>query len=297
MNMYCPECGGEVEVTEGKCPEGHLIVSAINSSGQEPTDQTPREAGGQAPAAQEAPAPPPSVQEIEAVRFNQGDLVVLVRELVSEGTVIFPKGGIVVLTRVVEEPGQAEATYVATSDANGRAYRLSASYLARAQDDETAMYPVCGKCSQVVRPSDTHCPICNEPVAQAETQAPSAQEVEVFCVTCGAQVSPGAKFCKGCGSPSGVGAQAPPWQAAGPQPYQAGYQQQPVARQVPRPVVAMPMGMICPNCQSRSIGGGERPQWTIVLAICLFPIGLLALMYKEPCYCSNCGYTWKVSGI
>lgn len=297
MNMYCPECGREVEVIDGKCPAGHLIVSAMNSSEKEPTDQTPGEAGEQAPAAQEAPAPPPSVQETEAVQFKKGDLVVLARELVSEGTVIFRKGEIVVLKRVIEEPGQAETTYVATSDANGGAYRLSASYLAKAQEDEIALYPVCGKCGQVVRPSDTYCPICNEPVAEEQAQPAPAQEPQAFCVTCGAQVSPNAKFCKSCGSPSGLGAQSSPGQAAGSQTYQAGYQQQPVARQGPKPVVAMPMGIICPNCQSRAIGGGERPSWTIVVAVCLFPIGLLALLYKEPYYCTNCGYTWKASGI
>jgi DNA-directed RNA polymerase subunit RPC12/RpoP len=48
----------------------------------------------------------------------------------------------------------------------------------------------------------------------------------------------------------------------------------------------------CPKCGTLCTAGGYKP-WQIIVAICFFPVGLLALMAdKNPTKCPNCGYTW-----
>ena len=50
----------------------------------------------------------------------------------------------------------------------------------------------------------------------------------------------------------------------------------------------------CPKCGTLT-GRGGFPTWTIVVSICFFPIGLLALLAgRKPTQCSNCGNTWQV---
>jgi hypothetical protein len=48
----------------------------------------------------------------------------------------------------------------------------------------------------------------------------------------------------------------------------------------------------CPKCDALTRRGG-RPAWQIVVAILLFPIGLLALLAgRKPTVCEKCGYRW-----
>lgn len=49
----------------------------------------------------------------------------------------------------------------------------------------------------------------------------------------------------------------------------------------------------CPKCQAMATRGGI-PAWQIIVAICFFPIGLLALLGgRKPTSCPDCGYTWQ----
>jgi len=49
----------------------------------------------------------------------------------------------------------------------------------------------------------------------------------------------------------------------------------------------------CPKCSQMTAQGGI-PAWQIIVAICFFPIGLLALLAgREPTRCSSCGHTWQ----
>jgi len=49
----------------------------------------------------------------------------------------------------------------------------------------------------------------------------------------------------------------------------------------------------CPKC-SAPVQQGGFPVWTIVVSICFFPIGLLALLAgRNPSVCSQCGNSWK----
>jgi hypothetical protein len=49
----------------------------------------------------------------------------------------------------------------------------------------------------------------------------------------------------------------------------------------------------CPKCQATTKRGGYK-QWQIIVAICFFPIGLLALLSdREPTQCVKCGNIWQ----
>jgi len=49
----------------------------------------------------------------------------------------------------------------------------------------------------------------------------------------------------------------------------------------------------CPKCSNSTKTGGY-PIWVILVAIFLFPIGLLALFVgKEATVCTSCGHTWQ----
>lgn len=54
------------------------------------------------------------------------------------------------------------------------------------------------------------------------------------------------------------------------------------------------MAMVtCPKCGHSTKQGGY-PAWVIAVAICFFPVGLLALLVdKEPTVCNNCGNTFQ----
>lgn len=213
------------------------------------------------------------IPDEEEIPFREGETVVIATELVLEGKYLFRAGDRVTIGKIVEAPDdQPDARFIVTSTENGKAYRLSTNHF---------------------KP-----PAKEEPTARQRQPAQEARRETAFCVECGAQITPTSKFCKSCGAQTGRVASQGPVHAQGAGYYtqqQQGFQRQPVARPMVKPVVAM--GMICPNCQSGDIGGGERPSWTIVVAVCLFPIGLLALLYKEPYYCTNCGYTWKASSF
>jgi hypothetical protein len=49
----------------------------------------------------------------------------------------------------------------------------------------------------------------------------------------------------------------------------------------------------CPKCGAPTSQGGF-PAWTIVVAICFFPLGLLALLAgRKPTRCGGCGNIWQ----
>ena len=49
----------------------------------------------------------------------------------------------------------------------------------------------------------------------------------------------------------------------------------------------------CPKCGELTKQGGFKT-WQIIVAICFFPIGLLALLAdKEVTSCQKCGHTWQ----
>jgi hypothetical protein len=53
------------------------------------------------------------------------------------------------------------------------------------------------------------------------------------------------------------------------------------------------MAMIsCPKCSTLTLQAGF-PAWTIIVSICFFPVGLLALLAgRKPTTCRQCGFTW-----
>ena len=49
----------------------------------------------------------------------------------------------------------------------------------------------------------------------------------------------------------------------------------------------------CPKCNTLA-ALGSYPTWAIVVSICFFPVGLLALLAgRNPTMCPNCKYTWQ----
>ena len=49
----------------------------------------------------------------------------------------------------------------------------------------------------------------------------------------------------------------------------------------------------CPKCNQVCQQGGY-PAWEIAVAICFFPVGLLAFLAgREPTVCPNCGNTFQ----
>jgi hypothetical protein len=51
--------------------------------------------------------------------------------------------------------------------------------------------------------------------------------------------------------------------------------------------------LTCPKCNNLA-PQGSYPTWAIIVAICFFPIGLLALLAgRNPTRCPNCGFSWQ----
>jgi hypothetical protein len=49
----------------------------------------------------------------------------------------------------------------------------------------------------------------------------------------------------------------------------------------------------CPKCAQLTSRAGF-PAWAIIVAICFFPIGMLALLAgRKPTTCAHCGHTWQ----
>lgn len=49
----------------------------------------------------------------------------------------------------------------------------------------------------------------------------------------------------------------------------------------------------CPRCGTLNRSPGF-PAWVIIVCICLFPVGLLALLAgRKPVTCAHCGFTWQ----
>lgn len=49
----------------------------------------------------------------------------------------------------------------------------------------------------------------------------------------------------------------------------------------------------CPKCSTNTQQGGY-PVWVIIVCICFFPVGLLALLAgKKPSTCGSCGHTFQ----
>lgn len=54
------------------------------------------------------------------------------------------------------------------------------------------------------------------------------------------------------------------------------------------------MAVSCPKCGTMTRRGGY-PAWVIIIAICFFPLGLLALLAdRNPSVCHNCGHTFII---
>lgn len=48
----------------------------------------------------------------------------------------------------------------------------------------------------------------------------------------------------------------------------------------------------CPRCGQPAVAGGI-PAWQIIVSICFFPIGMLALLAgRDPSRCQHCGNVW-----
>lgn len=54
------------------------------------------------------------------------------------------------------------------------------------------------------------------------------------------------------------------------------------------------MAMIsCPKC-SEVVAQAGYPAWVIIVAICFFPVGLLALLAgRDTTTCHKCGFKWQ----
>jgi len=54
------------------------------------------------------------------------------------------------------------------------------------------------------------------------------------------------------------------------------------------------MAMVsCPKCSKLTTQGGF-PAWEIIVSICFFPLGLLALLAgRKPTTCYHCGNIWQ----
>jgi len=53
------------------------------------------------------------------------------------------------------------------------------------------------------------------------------------------------------------------------------------------------MQLSCPKCGTLTERAGY-PAWVIIVAICLFPVGLLALLAgRKPTVCPKCGNAWQ----
>ena len=53
------------------------------------------------------------------------------------------------------------------------------------------------------------------------------------------------------------------------------------------------MLLSCPKCSNPAQRAGY-PLWVILVAICLFPVGLLALLAgRKPTVCPKCGFAWQ----
>jgi len=49
----------------------------------------------------------------------------------------------------------------------------------------------------------------------------------------------------------------------------------------------------CPKCSELTKKGGYKA-WQIIVAICFFPIGLLALLAdRKPTQCQKCRHSWQ----
>ena len=53
------------------------------------------------------------------------------------------------------------------------------------------------------------------------------------------------------------------------------------------------MQIACPRCGTVTMASGY-PVWVIIVAICFFPLGLLALLAgRKPTQCPKCGNLWQ----
>ncbi len=49
----------------------------------------------------------------------------------------------------------------------------------------------------------------------------------------------------------------------------------------------------CPECKMNT-AKGKFHSWQILVAICFFPLGMLALLAdRQPTQCNGCGNTWQ----
>ena len=260
-----------VATADSPGPTGsHIGEQPQTKSAEIPDDNTP-----------ETPGTTKGPDEV----LSPGAWVSINRTIEGPSGALFNEGDILKIEQVVVAGDESKQYLIIMSPLDSRHYRLETS------DCEPCESPVevepepsrqerrCSQCNGLLGQKATFCNQCG---AMADS------EQKRTCINCHAEIPPGAKFCKKCGSS----------QEASP-----GYQAPPRVPMVAS-AVALPMGMICPNCNGRNIGGGQRPSWVmitiILVSIFLFPIGLLSLLLlgvKEPLFCADCGFSWKAQSF
>jgi hypothetical protein len=119
-------------------------------------------------------------------------------------------------------------------------------------------------------------------------------EGAAFCAKCGASLAPSPVFCNRCASPVAAGAVF--CSKCGNSLQQPVLTSALVRQPYPSPMMAQPGAMMyvlpCPRCGSPATSSYRTVY--IVLAILLFPIGLLFLLAPKANQCSNamCRMSW-----
>ncbi len=115
----------------------------------------------------------------------------------------------------------------------------------------------------------------------------------ITCPACGALNNQGSRFCLSCGAALEGLADPDAQQQYQQQQYPQQYQQ-PYYPQYQQPRMVVPSGALsCPRCGAFAKRGGYQA-WQIIIAICFFPIGLIALAAdRSPTVCPHCGFTWQ----
>jgi hypothetical protein len=135
-------------------------------------------------------------------------------------------------------------------------------------------------------------------VAEADVHKAPESLAGKPCPACNTVVPTDSKFCPYCGiviakhnawKESARRGKAADAEKAVPKDY--GYYSPEVLNFKPPPNPGGRM-VSCPKCGDLTARAGF-PTWAIVVAICFFPLGLLALLAgREPTVCPNCKYTW-----
>jgi len=100
------------------------------------------------------------------------------------------------------------------------------------------------------------------------------------CITCGETSEDAADACWNCGT-SREGLPDPTFHSADDPPFDQTGRTEP-----PRPGT-------CPHCNSENIARDSASPWILVLAVLLFPIGLLLFPLNDNVWCRDCGTRFR----